>query len=232
MRKLWALISSRTGRSVVAVAVFGTLAVGAVNLDTRTVRQRADVWAASHASGQAMTLEALAAYPAEYRQAIFDQLPPAEQSRLWHVQLQRVLDTEANLTGDQRAFLGRVMTMATPASFMKEMPKPEVCQDIARLFTNPKQKERVRTIAAGVAPVSTVTSTWVSVTERLRAAVSLRADLFPCSCRGQGLCECGLVVACVTGDCTHTQNCGCIWSGECDKMCDGGLPQMNKVTAK
>lgn len=230
MRKLWALVSSRRGRSVVAVLTVGMVGVGAVNLDHRTVRERANAWAASHASGQTMTLEALAAYPAEYRQAIFDELSPAEQSRLWHVQLQRVLDTEPNLTGDQRAFIGRVMTMATPASFMKEMPKPEVCQDIARLFTNPGQKERVRTIASGIAPAVSLTSTWVSVTERVRAAVSLGAEQFPCSCRGQGLCECGLIVACVDGDCQHNQNCGCIWSGECDKMCNGMLPMMNKVT--
>jgi len=229
MRRLWTVISSRRGRSVVAVAVFSALAVGAVNLDHRTVRQRADVWASAHVSAEPMTLEALAAYPADYRQAIFDALPAAEQSRLWQVQLQRVLDTEPNLTGDQRAFIGKIMTMATPASFMKEMPKPEVCQDIALLFTNPGQKERVRTIAAGVAPAKSAAATWVTVTERLRAAVSLGAEQFPCSSRGQGLCECGLLVACIHGDGERNQNCGCIWSGECDKMCNGMLPMMNKI---
>lgn len=227
MGKVWTLISSRRGRSVVAVTVLAMLGIGAVNLDHRSVRQRADAWAAAHAS--TMTLEQLAAYPAEYRQALFQALPAAEQSRLWHVQLQRVLDTEPNLTSEQRAFISNVMVMATPASFMKDMPKPEVCQDVARLFTNPNQKEKVRTIATGATPIRTFGSTWVKVIEKVRSAVSLRAEKFDCSCRGLGLCECGLINACLDGDCTHTNNCGCIWAGECDKMCQSILPEMNRV---
>lgn len=227
MRKLFALASSRRVRSVVAVMVLAVLGVGAVNLDHRTTRQRGEAWAAAHASARPMSLEELAAYPADYRQAIFQALPAADQSRLWRVQLQRVLDTEPNLNAGQRAFIAKVMDMATPASFVKDMPNPEVCQDIARLFTNPNQKERVRTIGAGIAPVASLASSWVSATERLRSAVSLGAEKFPCSCRGQGLCECGLIAACVYGDCEHTQNCGCIWAGECDKMCIGVLPPLN-----
>ncbi len=227
MRKVWTLISSRRGRSVMAVMVLGALGIGAVNLDQRTIRQRADAWATAHAT--TTTLEELAGYPAEYRQAIFQALPAAEQSRLWHVQLQRVLDTEPNLTGDQRAFITNVMAMATPASFMKDMPKPEVCEDIARLFTNPLQKEKVRTIATGAAPARTFGATWVKVSEKVRSAVSLRAARFDCTCRGLGLCECGLVTSCMDGDCNHTNNCGCIWAGECDKMCEGIIPMMNKV---
>ena len=229
MRKLWVVISSRRGRSVVAVMALALFGVGAVNLDHRTTRQRADAWAAAHASASPATLEELAGYPAEYRQAIFSALPPAEQSRLWHVQLQRVLDTEPNLTGDQRAFLVKAMALATPASFMKDMPKPEVCDDIAMLFTNPLQKEKVRAIAVGATPARTFNATWVKVSERVRSAVMLGAADFDCSCRGQGLCECGLITACINGDCNHTQNCGCIWEGECDKMCMAALPSMNKV---
>ncbi len=232
MRKLWVLISSRAGRSVVAVLAVGTLGVGAVNLDHRTTRQRADAWAAAHASSQPTTLEELAAYPADYRQAIFNALPPAEQSRLWHVQLQRVLDTESNLTGEQRAFIQNVMTLATPASFMKDMPKPEVCNDIARLFTNPVQKEKVRAIAVGATPVASLAATWVKVSERVRSAVQLGAAEYPCSCRGLGLCECGLVAACVDGDCNSSQDCGCIWAGECNKMCVSTLPPMNAPVKK
>lgn len=227
MRKVWTLISSRRGRSVIAVMVLAMLGIGAVNLDRRTVRQRAEAWAASHAT--TTTLEQLAAYPSEYRQAIFQALPPAEQSRLWHVQFQRVLDTEPNLTTEQRAFIVKVMAMATPQSFMKDMPKPEVCQDVAQLFTNPQQKERVRTIATGATPASTMGSTWVKVSEKLRAAVSLRAEKFDCSCRGLGLCECGLVNSCMDGDCASANTCGCIWAGECDKMCMSIIPSMNKV---
>lgn len=228
MRYIRTLFSTRRVRGVVAALVLIAAAVAAVNLDHRTPRQRAQAWADRHAVPS--TLEELAAYPASYRQALFNALPPAEQSRLWRQQLQRVLDTEADLTVEQRAFVSRAMALATPASFMKDMPKPEVCDDIARLFTNPKQKEKIRTIASFAAPAPTVKSTWVGVTERMRAAVSLSADAFPCTCRGLGLCECGLVMSCVTGDCVHTQDCGCIWAGECDKMCEGTVPKMNKVS--
>ena len=228
MRKVWALVSSGRGRSVVALMVLAFGVMGAVNLDHRTVRERANAWASSH-TPTSTTLEELAGYPAEYRQALFQALPPAEQSRLWHTQLQRVLDTEPNLNTDQRAFIVNVMVMATPASFIKDMPKPEVCADIATLFTNPKQKELVRTIATGAAPARSVGGTWVSVAEKVRSAVSLNAGNVNCDCRGLGICECGLVVSCLNGDCTHTQNCGCIWSGECDKVCGSNLPDMNRV---
>jgi len=58
MRKVWTLISSRRGRSVIAVMVLGVLGIGAVNLDQRNVKQRAEAWAAAHAT--TMTLEQLA----------------------------------------------------------------------------------------------------------------------------------------------------------------------------
>lgn len=230
MGKVWTLVSSGRGRSVVAALVLTLAVVGAVNLDHRTARQRADAWASSHASAT-MTLEELAAYPAEYRQAMFQALPPETQSQLWHTQLQRVLDTEQNLTTEQRAFIVNVMAMATPASFMKDMPKPEVCADIAALFTNPKQKEMVRTIATGAQPSRSFGATWVKAAEKLRSTVSLSAGKADCDCRGLGICECGLVVSCIYGDCTHTNNCGCIWSGECDKVCASNIPDMNLVVS-
>lgn len=226
MRKVWTLVSSRRGRSVIAVMVLGLLGIGAVNLDHRTARQRAEAWAERHAS--ATTLEELAGYPKEYRQAIFNALPAAEQSRLWHVQLQRVLDTEPNLTADQRAFIVNTMALATPASFMKDMPKPEVCTDIARLFTNAVQKEKVRTIASIATPAGSLGATWVKVTEKVRSAVSLRAAKYDCSCSGLGLCQCGLLGTCLNGDCNQTSGCGCIWAAECDKMC-ASVIDLNRV---
>jgi hypothetical protein len=231
MRKIWTLISSRRGRSVAAVLILAIFGVGAVNLDHRTVRQRAAAWAQAHANALPSTLEDIAAYPAEYRQAIFEALPAAEKSRLWQIQLQHVLDTE-RLTADQRAFVVNVKAMATPTSFLKDMPKPEICPDVARLFTNPAQKEKVRAIAEGVTPARSFSAAWVKTSERVRSAVSLTAAQFDCSCRGLGLCECGLTSGCLDGDCNQTQTCGCIWSGTCDKMCMAPLPNMNSVTKK
>ena len=229
MRKVWTLMSSRRGRGIVAVCVLALLGVGAVNLDHRTPRDRAIAWAQSHEGALPSTLEELAAFPADYRQAIFAALPVTEQSRLWHVQLQQVLDTEP-LTADQRTYVVNLMAMATPASFMKDMPKPEVCDDIARLFTNPTQKEKVRRIATVATPARSFSATWVKASEKMRSAVLVGAARFDCSCRGLGLCECGLLAGCAEGDCNHTMTCGCLWEGECDKMCNVPLPPMNRVT--
>ena len=160
MGQLRSFFASRRVRGGVAVLVFSLAAVAAVNLDHRSERQRAEAWAASHRA--TASLEALAAYPASYRQALFNALPVAEQSRLWRQQLQAVLDTEPGLTTEQRAFIMNTKALATPESFLKDMPKPEVCGDIARLFTNTRQKEKVRTIAsfatlrAGVAKLAIV----------------------------------------------------------------------------
>lgn len=227
MRYIWSLCSTRRVRGVAAALVLVAAAVTAVNLDHRTPKQRAEAWAAAHTLPA--TLEELAAYPESYRQALFNALPPADQSRLWRQQLQRVLDTETDLNAEQRAFISKAMALATPASFIKDMPKPEVCDDIARLFTNPKQKEKIRTIASFATPRRSVKATWVSMTERARATVALNADPIPCTCRGLGLCECGLIMSCITGDCGKTNDCGCIWAGECDKMCEGTVPKMNRV---
>ncbi len=231
MRKIWALISSKQGRSVVAVIAWAIAGMGAVNLDHRTLQQRAQRWAAAHSSSAPTTLEALAAYPAEYRQAIFRTLPVTEQSRLWRAQLQRVLDTEPNLNDEQRAFLATTMALATPASFMKDMPHPEVCEDIARLFTNTAQRQKVRAIAVGVTPATTFGATWVNVSERVRSAVTVRAGGESCNCRGEGWCECGLIgYACVNGDCEHANTCGCIWGdGECNKVCQAAILMLKPI---
>ncbi|MCE9619146.1 MAG: bacteriocin fulvocin C-related protein [Planctomycetes bacterium] len=229
MRKVWTLISSRRGRGIVAVCVLGLLGVGAVNLDHRTSTQRAGAWARSHVGSLPTTLEGLAAFPAEYRQQIFAELPITEQSRLWHVQLQSVLQTET-LTEPQRAYVVKLMALATPDSFRKEMPKPEVCDDIARLFTNDAQRARVTRIAAGVEPTRSFAATWVKVSEKARAAVSLGAAQFDCNCRGLGLCECGLMSPCLEGDCNAASTCGCLWAGDCDKLCRSIILDMNRTT--
>src|SRR6476619_4307432 len=131
MKKIWTLVSSRTGRSAAAVLVVVLAGVGAVNLDRRTERERAGAWANSHVSALPKSLAQLAAYPEDYRKAIFKAMPAADKSRLWREQLQIVLDREP-LDNEQRTFIEKTIALATPLSFEPNQPTPEVCPEIAR----------------------------------------------------------------------------------------------------
>jgi len=232
MKKLWSLVSSRTGRSVVALLVVVLAGVGAVNLDKRTERERAGAWANSHASALPKTLAQLAAYPEDYRKAIFKAMPAADKSRMWREQLQVVLDRET-LNNEQRTFIEKTIALATPASFEPNQPTPEVCPDIARLFTNPDLKAKVTKLGAVTPPARSTWSTVANVSQTIHRAVGLNARQIPCDCRGLGLCECGLTQACIsTGGCNQTDDCGCIWSGTCDKYCEATIQTTLKVTVK
>ncbi len=220
MKKIWTRISSRNGRSVAAVLVVLFAGIGAVNLDHRTERERAGAWADSHASALPKTLAQLAAYPDDYRKAIFKAMPAADKSRMWREQLGIVLTTET-LDNEQRTFIEKTIALATPASFEPNQPTPEVCPDIARLFTNPDLRDKVTTLGAVTPPSHSVWSTVAIANRTLHRAVGLNARDLKCDCRGLGLCECGLTEACIaTGGCTQTDDCGCIWSGTCDKYCE------------
>lgn len=220
MQKIWTRISSRNGRSVAAVLVVLVAGIGAVNLDQRTERARAGAWANSHASALPKSLAQLAAYPEDYRKAIFKAMPAADKSRMWREQLQIVLDREP-LDNEQRTFVEKTIALATPASFEPNQPTPEVCPDIARLFTDPDLRAKVTKLGTITPPARSVWSTVANASQTIHRAVGLNARGFKCDCRGLGLCECGLTEACIsTGGCEQTEDCGCIWSGTCDKYCE------------
>lgn len=227
MRKLWTLMSSRRARGIFAVVVLAAAAIGAVNVDQRTLRQRTQDWAAKH-TPSTMTLEELAAYPVAYQPVVFDALPPAEQSRLWRVKFQRLLDTEKDLTSEQRAFIVQVSDLATPASFEKDAVKPAVCEDVARLFPEKTQRERVRKVAVGIAPSRSLAAVWLNSYERVRSTVLLGAqkgDGMTCNCSGSIssiVCDCG-IGWCNGGPCEQGGQCGCIWHEECTLLCSGSI---------
>ena len=230
MKKMWSLVSSRTGRSVAAVLVVALAGIGAVNLDRRTESERAGAWAKSHARALPKTLAQLAAYPEDYRKAIFTAMPAADKSRMWREQLQIVLDRET-LDNGQRTFLEKTIALATPASFEPNQPTPEVCPDIARLFTNPDLRAKVTKLGSFAPPSRGVWSTVANVTQTIHRAVGLNARQINCDCRGLGLCECGLTEACTAaGGCNRTENCGCIWSGTCDKYCEAPIMNMRVIS--
>ena len=220
MKKIWTRISSRSGRAIAAVLVVVFAGIGVVNMDQRTERERAGAWADSHASALPKTLAQLAAYPEDYRKAIFHAMPPAEKSRMWREQLQVVLDRET-LNNEQRTFIEKTIALATPASFEPNQPTPEVCADIATLFTDPDLREKVTKLGSVAPPSHTVWSTVANVNRTLHRAVTLNARAMRCECRGLGLCECGLTQACITdGTCSQNEDCGCIWSGTCYGICE------------
>jgi hypothetical protein len=203
-----------------------------VNLDQRTERARAGDWANSHASALPKSLAQLAAYPEDYRKAIFKAMPAADKSRMWREQLQIVLDRET-LDNEQRTFIEKTIALATPVSFEPNQPTPEVCPDIARLFTDPDLRAKVTKLGTVTPPSRSAWSTVASVSETIHRTVGLTASGFKCDCRGLGLCECGLTEACVsTGGCQQTEDCGCIWSGTCDKYCEVPIQTTLRVTVK
>jgi hypothetical protein len=218
--KVWSLVSSRVGRSVIAVVVVLLAGVGAVNLDARSPRERADAWAASHTNALPTSLAELAAYPADYQKAIRRALPPAAQSRLWREQLTYVLQHEP-LNNEQQSFLEQTIAMATPESFEPNRPIPEVCPEIARLFPDEALRTKITQLGAVAVPARSVSSTLAALRTTVANAVDLHARVKGCDCRGLGICECGLLVACVdSSTCAATNDCGCIWAGPCDKICE------------
>lgn len=218
MTYVWSFISSRAGRVVLSVVALVLIAVGAVNFDTRSESKRAEDFAVSHAGSLPTTLAELAAYPPAYRKAISRALPAAEQSRLWREQL-TIVSHDASLTNEQRTFVEKVIAMATPESFNPDMPTPEVCPEIAALFTDPALRARIVDLGAVASPRRTVWSVVADASTKLHNAVALNAGA-SCNCRGLGLCECGLTEACVDGGCDESNNCGCVWAGKCDKHCE------------
>ena len=223
MKKMWSLLSSRTGRRVGAALIVVLAGIGAVNLDQRTERARAGAWADSHVTALPKTLAQLAAYPEDYRKAIFHAMPAADKSRMWREQLQIVLDRET-LDNEQRTFLEKTIALATPVSFEPNQPTPEVCPDIARLFADPDLCAKVTKLGSFTPPSHTVWSTVANVSQKVHSAVGLNARQIGCDCRGLGLCECGLTEACIAdGGCNQTNDCGCIWSGTCDKYCEATI---------
>lgn len=220
MQKMWTRISSRNGRSVAAVLMVLIAGIGAVNMDQRTERERAGAWANSHTNRLPKSLAQLAAYPEDYRKAIFHAMPAADKSRMWREQLQTVLISET-LNNEQRTFIEQTIALATPASFAPNQPTPEVCPDIARLFTNPDLRAKVTKLGTVTPPSRGMWSTVAMMSQTVHRAVGLNARGFKCDCRGLGLCECGLTEACIaTGGCEQTEDCGCIWTGTCDKYCE------------
>ena len=219
MARVWTIFGSRrTGTFVgTLLLLIGVVTVSA-NVNPQRESVRAKAWVASHQGALPRTLEEFAAYPVAYRHEILAALPAADKSRLWRDQLQRVL-ASPNLTSQQQAFVREAIALATPESFGPLGNHPDVCERVASLFPD----KNTKLMFLGLGSVAKPSYSWrpalVTLTETLRAKVTLNADVGTpdCSCRGYGLCECGLYQGCAPMACNPTNNCGCIWAGPCDQ---------------
>jgi hypothetical protein len=63
----------------------------------------------------------------------FTTLDPDTKARLWRQQLQRFLDTDRELTGEQRSFITNLIPRLTPEFFVKDNGT-RLCPEIKRAF--------------------------------------------------------------------------------------------------
>jgi len=213
--------------SSMRVRVFISLAIVSVGMaayslaaDKRSVSDRATAWAANHTASLPSTLEELAAYPEAYRLQIFKALPAAEKSRLWRVQMQRFVADRPNLTAEQRAFVQYASDLASPASFEPGANPPELCERVAELFPNVEDRRAFTKLGSVAAPAFAWRPAAVSLGETVRSRFTTNAQRDNCNCRGQGWCECSALDFCVNGDCNQVEECGCIFLGMCNRVCE------------
>jgi len=217
--KMYRSLRVRVAVSALVLAVTGVTVMA--RMDARPVTDRAKAWVASHRQVLPQTLEEYAAYPVEYQRAIFEAYTPQDKSRMWRTQLQLVLDHERNLSPAQQAFIRQSIAQATPESFEPLATTPNVCPRVAELFADMKSKRLFNQLGTATTPSSALRPMLVSLTEKIRAKFVTQADAEACNCHGHGFCECGSLSSCMGGNsCTHNMNCGCIWSSECDSVCE------------
>lgn len=221
MTRPWMLPKSLRTRFVVGgIVVLSSVVAVAATLDSRPAAARAVEWVARHAQDLPGTLDEYAAYPTEYRREIRRALSPEMHSRLWRAQLRGFLAERPDLTAEQRSFVEYVIEVASPESFQPGANPPELCPQIAKLFPNAGDRERVAKLGAGVSAAFSLRPALVSLKERIHASLTAKAGGDECNCRGMGICECSLLDACVSNTCVPAEDCGCVFVGWCSKVCE------------
>ncbi len=207
--------------SVLGVALAGAVTFALV-ADRSPIGVRAAAWAADHAAALPQTLEDLAAYPPVYRREIMKALPPETQSAMWRAQLRKFAADRPNLSVGQRDFISYAIEVSSPEAFQPGANPPELCERIAKLFPDAADRELFKVIATDVAPRFAWRPAVITLAEQVRSRVLTNAQRSQeCTCRGAGFCECSLLELCVSGECTPADNCGCVFVGSCNKICEG-----------
>lgn len=165
------------------IALVGILVLGVAELlfaitDTRTAAERAKAWAVSNEASLPMTLEEIAAFPREYREAIRESLPADVRSTLWRSQFRRFLDDNPNLTEEQRAFVERQIQQFTPenierANAEKDTTVFDICERGPELFPDRELMQVFNILGWNAAPQASWSSTVAATRSRLGSAVGL-----------------------------------------------------------
>lgn len=215
--------------AVILVAlVFGAAEVFITGPDNASAVSRADAWVSLHAAALPTTLEEIAAYPQEYREAIRKALTPKQRSHLWREQLQGFLDTEPGLTAEQRAYVLELIGKLTPANITLASAGDQVvfdiCERIPTLFPERQQQQVFSLLGATKSPRTSLDSLLVAFRERVGSTLSLLQPAYAeegsqlCNCRGWGWCECTGSELCSGLSCQTHQGSGC---GEDPSNCNG-----------
>jgi len=195
-----------------------------VLLDQRSPTQRALDWATAHASSLPVTLDEIAAFPPDYRRAIFRKLEPSVQAALWQDQVDRILRNES-LDDEQRAEVLRMRSFITPANYAAATPPAalaEMCKrgsptatllgDYKKLFT---------ALGAHASPTFSARAIGIGAYESWSARATALArrgngSQSYCDCLEDSWCGC---TACYSFFCAEQDNCGCFQLYHCNGEC-------------
>jgi hypothetical protein len=205
---------------LVGALVLGVAEAFIETTDHRTPTERAEAWVVAHTRSLPSTLEEIAAFPLEYREAIREALPPGTRSELWKAQFQRFLDTAPDLSEEQRAYVQSLIREFTPENIERaSLVNPDVfdvCERAPELFPSREQMQLFNVLGWNASPDVSWNSLVAS--SRTRVLSTLSSFVKPayasrvqdrCQCNGWGWCECSGSETCSQVECTTNWNCGC-----------------------
>lgn len=191
-------------------------------VDARPAHERASAWVEGRAGALPNTLGELAAFPLEYRKAIFTGLSSSDKARLWREQLAALLE-ERDLSVDQRSAIEQFRSLLTADTYGGQ-PSAE----LARLCDKNSEASRhlashrswFTELASHTQPRGSAAALLVHLKEGLNQTVMAKdVELPGCTCANGSWCSCW---TCTSLNCWKPSqaNCGCGWAFACDGLCE------------
>jgi hypothetical protein len=199
---------------------------------------RATAWTKSHPESLPTTLSEFAAFPAQYRSAVFTALSPQVKASLWREHLAPKL-TDPSESVTQKALIARLYSLITPDLYSrtasKSDPPSAEFADIAyamRETFDRQQLEFFTDLTADVRAKSTLGSGMLAIRETIRNMYILEAGI-----NGPKFCTCNISYGYADTHCSiylggewcggTMQQCTTLWWGcgiageaSCDGCCD------------